>query len=202
MRFDSGSWFSIVPLLALLAAVASNPAYADAGHGELYGYALGEIVEGCGLETAQLDWSRAPARALTPPFEETWLLCTPLTHEVLSISARAHVTPAAGRELVDELVALISGKYESKNGWKHDTQSRELLGIYDAVHSFENEAYLLRVSKRNDGGATDGRSSIVELQLDRSTYAVPRRDANERAEKERQEILRRAARAKGLDKGL
>lgn len=187
------SWLSIV----LIAA----PSRADVAGGELYGYRLGEVVERCGRSDGELGWTRVPTRTLPSPFDETWALCTPLTHEILSISARAHVDRAAALELVGELVAVLDGKYVGQDGWKHDAQSRELLGAYDEVHTFENADVLVRLSKRGDPDPGDGRRAIVELQLDRSTLA-PRRDLNERAERERMEILRRAAKAKGLDRGL
>ncbi|MFO0688857.1 MAG: hypothetical protein U0900_09125 [Myxococcota bacterium] len=188
-------------LAALAIAAAPSAVAADVAGGELYGYRLGEVVEGCGRQTAPLDWSPIPPRAQPAPFDELWALCTPLTHEVLAISARARVAPDAGRTLVDELVAVLEGKYGSAPGWKHDAQSRELLGSYDSIDSFENAQVLLRVSKRHEKTATDGRSAIVEIQLDHSTLA-PRRDLRDRAERERQELLRRRAKAKGLDQGL
>jgi hypothetical protein len=187
---------------AAFSAAAAMAARADVAGGELYGYRLGEIVEGCGQPNGQLGWTLVPSRSLPAPFAETWALCTPLTHEVLSISARARTEATAGATLVDELVAILDGKYAGQKGWKHDAQSRELLGSFDSIHTFENAEVLLRVSKRSEpAGNASGRSTIVEVQLDRSTLK-PRRDLNERAEKERLEILRQRAKAKGLDKGL
>ena len=86
----------------------------------------------------------------------SWTLCTSLTDTVFSVSARARVDPEAGRTRVDELVAILQGKYGDKKGWKYAAQSRELLGIYDSLHSFENDAAeqvrfeLLRRSARVD----------------------------------------------------
>lgn len=197
----SRSPVAIASTVSFVLCLAAGRAGADVASGELYGYRLGEVVEGCGRRTAPLDWSRVPPRSQPAPFDEIWALCTPLSHEVLSISARARVAPDAGTTLVDELVAVLEGKYGRLEGWKHDAQSRELLGSYDSIDSFENADVLLRVSKRRDDAAGSGRSTVVEIQLDRSTLA-PRRDLQERAEQERRELLRRQAKAKGLDKGL
>ena len=200
-HFEDRGVSAIAALLTLMTLASASGARADVASGELYGYHLGEVVEGCGQKTGALGWSLVPTRSLPVPFDETWALCTPLTHEVLSISARAHVERTAGAMLVDEVVAVLDGKFKSEKSWKHDAQSRELLGSYDSIHTFENADFLLRVSNRNNPAPADGRTTIVEIQLDHSALS-PHRDQSARAEKERLELLRRAAQAKGLDKGL